>query len=142
MILKKIKTAQVEARRLNSQVEAALLTTLIGEAEMVGKNAGNRAVTDSEVTAVVKKFLKNIDETLAVFKGNTDPRVEKYQVEKAILETYLPKQLTRDELLVAVKSIQEAGATDMGKIMAELKRLYDGRYDGKMASLVVREVLA
>jgi len=59
-LMEQIKTAQVTARKTGAQ-EASLLTTLLGEAAMVGKNA-NRETTDQEVVAVVKKFVKNIDE--------------------------------------------------------------------------------
>ena len=61
-LIQTIKTAQVAARKARDP-SASLLTTLIGEAEMVGKNAG-REVTDQEVVATIKKFIKGIDETL------------------------------------------------------------------------------
>ena len=60
-----IKSAQLAARKARDSFTASSLTTLIGEAEMVGKNAG-REVTDAEVVAVLKKFVKNIDETTTV----------------------------------------------------------------------------
>jgi hypothetical protein len=58
--MEQIKAKQIAARKSGS-ADAGLLTTLLGEAAMVGKNAG-RETTDQEVVAVVKKFVKNIDE--------------------------------------------------------------------------------
>ena len=65
-ILESVKKAQLQARKEKRAVDASTLTTLIGEAEMIGKNDGNRASTDAEVVTVIKKFVKNIDETLTI----------------------------------------------------------------------------
>ena len=64
-LLAEIKAKQINARKARLST-ATLLTTLIGEAEMVGKNQG-REVTDSEVLAMIKKFIKNI----TTFFGNS-----------------------------------------------------------------------
>ena len=144
-LLQQIKGAQLIARKSKATLAAALLTTLIGEAEMIGKNAGNRETTDAEVVAVIKKFIKNIDETLEALKFSSDGRVQDANLEKRILETFLPKQLSEDELRKIVEDIKsEINATqkDMGKVMGLLKARHDGLYDGKLASTLVKNVLA
>ena len=142
-LIEKIKIAQLQARKMKQTVAANLLTTLLGEAEMVGKNDGNRAPTDAEVVAMVKKFLKNANETAALIKHPEAREDLAYEIH--LLEDFLPTQITG----VALKSIIEAiiveiGAQpkDMGKVMALLKSRFDGQYDGKEASSVVKEVLA
>lgn len=135
-LMQKIKQDQVEARKERDTIRANLLTTLIGEAEMVGKNAGNRESTDSEVVAVIKKFVKNAQETLAALRAHLQDHVD-VTVEISILEGYLPKQLSEYEL----KAIA-VGRTGMPDFMKYLKDNYAGQYDGKLASTVAREVYA
>ena len=100
-LMDQIKADQVSARKQKMTAVASLLTTLIGEAEMVGKNAGNRAPTDAEVQAVIKKFIKNLDETIAVL-GDADPRTLAALGEKSTLEivvVYIPMVIITLELI-------------------------------------------
>ena len=135
-LIEKIKQDQVAARVRRDSITANLLTTLIGEAEMVGKNAGNRASTDAEVVAVIKKFVKNAEETLAALK-KANQYNEVIAVEIGILGRYLPQQLGEYEL----KAIA-VGRANMPDFMKYLKENYAGQYDGKLASTVAREVYA
>lgn len=135
-LIKQIKQDQLAARLGTKNPHAAsLLTTLIGEAEMVGKNAGNRESTDAEVVAVIKKFIKNIDETLEVLKFSSDGKVANLFEEKRVLEEYLPRQLSEYEL----KAIAVA-RSNMPDYMKYLKENHAGQYDGKLASQVARAV--
>lgn len=135
-LIEKIKQDQVAARVRRDSITANLLTTLIGEAEMVGKNSGNRASTDAEVVAVIKKFVKNAEETLAALK-KANQYNEVIAVEIGILGRYLPQQLGEYEL----KAIA-VGRANMPDFMKYLKENYAGQYDGKLASIVAREVYA
>lgn len=146
-LIEQIKTAQLTARKARDTESTASLTTLIGEAEMVGKNF-NRVVTDNEVIALVKKFISNIDFTLNTFKdevGGFKAGAEKYLSEKALLEKFLPSQMTEVQLLETINAIKvEIGANtpkDMGKIMGMLKMRHEGIYDSKMASELVKAAL-
>ena len=139
-LIEQIKAAQLTARKNRDAAAAASLTTLIGEAEMIGKNA-NRVVHDLEVVGILKKFIDNIDFTLSkVIEGT-----EKHIAEKTLLQQFLPSQLDVIQLtkiIVAIKT--EVGATtqkDMGKIMALLKSRHEGTYDGKVASAIVKSAL-
>ena len=133
-----------------AQVASTLLVTLLSEAAMVGKNDGGREPTDDEVLKIVKKFVKGVEDTLAVLLGRenalADPRVAQLQIEKELLEAYLPQQLTEVALAAAVADIV-AGLTDkgpkaMGAVMKSLKDQFAGRYDGALAGKLVKEALA
>jgi uncharacterized protein YqeY len=131
-LMEQIKTAQVTARKTGAP-EASLLTTLLGEAAMVGKNA-NRETTDQEVVAVVKKFVKNIDETItALTSRNQDAGA--FLMERGVLEQYLPMQLSENALLEVAKC-QES----MPAFMKHLKENFAGQYDGKLASTVAKTI--
>jgi len=140
-LFERIKADQLASRKAHNALASSLLTTLIGEAAAIGKNAGNRDVTDAEVVALVKKFTKGMDDTLG-FLGGTNPEATAVVVaEKGILAKYLPLQLTELALRHAVTSIIATEGNNMGKVMAALKSRYDGQYDGKMASAIVKELI-
>lgn len=154
MLLNKIKADQLAARKTKNAVTANVLTTLIGEAESVGKDF-NRVSTDNEVITVIQKFVKNIEITIsflekAQIKSDSDftnivIKRDEALKEKEILSAYLPKQLSEDELKQNINSIKEeisASPKDMGKILTLLKVRFSGQYDGKMASDLTRAILA
>lgn len=135
-LLDKIRADQLQARKEGNKTKADILTTLIGEAAMVGKNAGNRDTTDDETTKVIVKFVKGIVETQDLTRGVNLDKFNVLEAEKQILEAYLPKQLTTDEL----KEIILTNFTEkpnVGAVMAYLKANYSGLYDGKVASGLV-----
>ena len=101
MLLNKIKADQLAARKAKDGLATALLTTLIGDAEMVGKNAG-RLVTDEEVVAVIKKFIKNIDFGIASTKdvsnidGSADYYVNQLKEKSILAHSYEDEYLSED----------------------------------------------
>lgn len=136
MLLEKIRADQLQARKENNKIKATILTTLIGEAAMIGKNAGNRETTDEETAKVITKFVKNIVETQDLTRGVNLDKFNELEAERVILAGYLPKELTVEEL----KEIILKNFTDkpnVGQVMAYLKANYSGQYDGKVASGLV-----
>jgi len=132
-LMEQIKTKQVQARKSYCVAEASLLTTLLGEAAMVGKNAG-RETTDAEVVAVVKKFVKNIDETVTALTSRGQDAAD-FLVERDILEQFLPVQLSENALIEVAKC-----QPNMPAFMKHLKENFAGKYDGKLASQVAKAV--
>lgn len=142
-LLEQIKKDQFEARKNKESLKAVLLTTLFAEASMIGKNAGNRDTTDDETAKVIQKFLKGVNETIEfVTKGNNTEALATAQAEKAILEAYLPKMATADEIEKAVGDLVAEGINTMGAIMKALKEKFGSTLDGKLASKVVGAALA
>lgn len=131
-LMEQIKAKQIAARKAGS-ADASLLTTLLGEAAMVGKNAG-RETTDQEVVAVVKKFVKNIDETIAALTSRNQD-ASAFLAERGVLEQFLPLQLTELALQHMAKEF-----ASMPEFMKHLKENYAGQYDGKLASTVAKSV--
>lgn len=140
-MLTKIKTDLFTKRKEGTDKAAiSLLTTLYSEAANVGLNDGKRQSTDGEVLAVIKKFVKNINECITAGEGK-GVDVSSYQFEKTILEAYLPKQLTEAEIeAFVINQVSDGG--NKGLIMKALKSQYDGQYDGKLAAQIIDKVLA
>jgi uncharacterized protein YqeY len=140
-LLQTIKKDQVQSRKDRNRDKASLLTTLFSEAANVGLNDGKRESTDSEVLATIKKFLKNLEETIAAYEGTATALL----AEKAWLTEYLPTQMDEDQLTnavaIIVAGVEDPSPRSMGIVMKELKAQYDGQYDGKMASGIVKAAL-
>ena len=144
MLLHEIQAASVEARKAKDAAKSALLVTLFAEAQRVGKDAANRDSTGEEVVRVVKKFLKGIEEFLAV--TTDEGKLVALRLEKSVLEGYLPSQADEDTLRAAIgelvsKSLVK-GPKAMGSVMAALKAQLGGNYDGALASRLVKEAVA
>ena len=149
-LLEKIKSDQLQARKNREQLKSVLLTTVIGEASAIGKNDGNRETTDQEVTAVIQKFLKGINETHAYLIKANDPDLEAalttVKNEKEILEGYLPTQLTVEQLTGIIGAQLHTGTlvkgpTLKGTAMKYLKETFAGQYDGKVAAQAIDDVM-
>jgi len=138
-LIDKVKADQLAARKARDQVAASLLTTLIGELTTVAKNAGREYPTDEEVTAVIRKFLKSNTELQTHLIDVAMLATAK--IEALLLSSFLPKQMSEDELREAVKAIVADGASNVGAVMGQLKAKHTGLYDGKLASTIIKEVL-
>ena len=111
------------------------------------EKAKHVTLTEDEVLGVVMKEVKTRRESVDAFrKGGREDLVAKEEAEIAILNDYLPQQLTDDELRAlvdaAVAETGAASARDMGRVMGVLSPRIRGRADGKTASGLVAQALA
>lgn len=140
-LIDNIKTANMTSRKEKNHVTSNLLSTLLSEILNVGKNAGNRQTTDGEAIAVIKKFLNGITETLK-YLPTDDVRFQTATLEKEILEGFLPRQYTTDELQAIIVAIVEKmpvkSQKHMGDVMKQLRTEHEGLFDGGTASKLVK----
>lgn len=105
-----------------------------------------KELTEEEVLDVLAKEVKMRRDAMDEFqKANRTDLVEALEQEVAILMTYLPQQMTEEEVRAVVAgAIQETGAVspkEMGKVMAALMPKVKGRADGKLVNSIVKELL-
>jgi uncharacterized protein YqeY len=105
-----------------------------------------RQLTEEEVIETVRSLIKQRKDSIEQFtKGGRQDLVDKETAEVGVLEVYLPKQLSREELEVMVRDAMTQsgaqGAKDMGKVMKVLVPLVGGRADGKLISELVKNAL-
>jgi len=105
-----------------------------------------RPLTDEEVVETVRSLIKQRRDSIEQFgKGGRQDLVDKETAEVAVLEVYLPQQLSREELETmvrdAVAQTGSQGAKDMGKVMKALIPMVGGRADGKLISELVKHAL-
>lgn len=102
---------------------------------------------DADVLNVIKRLIKQHQDSIDQFKlGNRTDLVEKEEKELVILKSYVPEEVSADELKkiigAVVKDISAEGMKDMGKVMKEVLVRTAGRADNKTVSELVRDVLS
>ncbi len=120
-----------------------MITAAIKQREVDGRTE----LDDAQVLAVVEKMIKQRRESAEQYReGNRPELAEVEEAEIALLEPYLPEQLSDEELEAAIEeAISETGASDMsgmGQVMGLLKPRLQGRADMAKVSTLVRSRLA
>ncbi|MEM7776891.1 MAG: GatB/YqeY domain-containing protein [Pseudomonadota bacterium] len=112
-----------------------------------GKQTGIEQVGDDEILQLLQKMIKQRRESIATYEtaGRKD-LVAQEQAEIGIIEAFLPKQMTEEEVKAAVAEavaeIKPDGMKDMGKVMGVLKSRYTGRMDFAKASAAVKAAIS
>ncbi len=112
-----------------------------------GEIASGRPYEDDDIIAIAKQQVKQRRDSITEFtKAGRQDLVDKEQAELEIIATYLPQQVSRDEIEAAARAlIASTGASspkDMGKVMGPLVKQFGAAADGRLVSEVVRELLA
>lgn len=141
-ILNDYKEAMKSKDALKSSVLSFLRADMINAAIAKKKNK----LDDSEAIAVVKKQIKQRQDSIEQFtKGNRPEMAEKESKELAILKAYLPPEMPEEEIkkiiAEAIAATGAQGMKDMGKVMKEVNAKIAGQADGKLVSELVRGAL-
>ena len=104
-------------------------------------------LSDEEAISVIEKQIKMRNDSIEEFKkANRDDLISQYQNEITILKSYMPEQLTKDEVIKiideAFKKINPDSPKQMGFIMKEITPKVKGRYDTKEISNIVKNKLS
>ena len=111
-----------------------------------GRGKGD-GVDDAEILDLLQKMVRQRHDSIEMYqKGNRQDLVEKEQGEIAIIERFLPKQLTDEETQAAVEDVfnalEASTIKDMGRVMGELKTRFAGRMDFAKAGALVKARLS
>lgn len=106
----------------------------------------NDTLDDATALKILSKLAKQGRDTAALYRGQSRPDLaEEEEAQAAVIEEYLPKALSAEELEAEIKSIiAETGAAsmkDMGKVMGVASKKLAGRADGKAISTLVKQLL-
>jgi uncharacterized protein len=137
-----VKSALKEGDSIKVSVLRMALSTI--KTTQIDKNI--KSLDDDGVTQILQRHVKQHRESIEQFtKGARPDLAAKESAELKILEGYLPKQLTEEELATIVKAaISETGATgkaDTGKVMKAAMEKVKGKADGKAVSNMVARML-
>lgn len=149
MALEQDVMAQMKTAMLSKNEAALRALRAIKSAILLAKTADGKKddlTTDDEMK-LLQKLAKQRKDSLEMFEAQArEDLAVKEREELAIIETFLPKALTPDELKAALqKIIAEVGASgpgDLGKVMGVASKALAGKADGKAISAMVKEILS
>ena len=136
----------LKAKDKNTYPTLRLVISAVKDAEIANRSKKQKEITDSDITAILKKMIKQRNESCEVYKkaGRSELlKNEKREIE--IISTFLPKQLNEEETKkICQETAKAVGATsmkDMGKIMGALKSKHADTIDFSKVSLILKEFL-
>jgi len=123
-----------------------LVSAAIKDRDIAARGAGQGQASDTDLIDLLAKMVKQRLESAKIYDDNGRPELAAQErAEIAIIEAYLPKQLSEEEAKAAIAAVvAEIGASgikDMGKVMAELKTRHAGQMDFSKASAAVKAAL-
>lgn len=136
--------AAMKARDKN---RLSILRQVHGETKNIEVNE-RREITDADVDAMLKRTIKQTKETLdgSIKAGNDQERTDRLTEQVEILESYLPKQVSGEELIALIEEVlAETGAAtkkEMGKVMGTLTQKTGGNFDKAQAAKELQSRLA
>ena len=136
--------AAMKARDKN---RLSILRQVHGEIKNIEVNE-RREITDADVDAMLKRTIKQTKETLdgSIKAGNDQERTDRLTEQVEILESYLPKQVSGEELIAFIEEVlAETGAAtkkEMGKVMGTLTQKTGGNFDKAQAAKELQSRLA
>jgi len=141
LIISAVKNAEIAKRSRLTDADKTLASA--NEAEITKQTQ----LTDIDIIGVIAKEIKQRHESIDAYKkGNRADLVAQEEAELAVLQSYMPQQVSRDEIVDAAKRIiAEVGAhgpNDKGKVMPKIIGELKGKADGKEINAVVTELLS
>src|SRR5215813_12297375 len=138
----KVAMKAQDARRVST---LRMVNSTIKNADIEARTTG-KPLGDAELNAVLAKMIKQRQESIELYdKGGRADLAGAEREEIAIISSFLPKQMSEDEIKAAVaEAVKETGAAsvkDMGKVMAALKQRYTGKMDFAKAGGLVKSQL-
>lgn len=137
--------AREDARKAHEEAKLGILQVTLAAI----KNEGIQkmaALSDEEVQAVVARQIKQLKDALVDFEaGKRQDLIDQTNSEVGFLQSFLPEQMSREEVEVVVKKVIEemkpAGSQDFGKVMGRAMAELKGRADGQVVREIVQGIL-
>lgn len=144
----KVNADVIAAMKAKDEVSLRALRGLKSALLLAGTEAGaNGSVSDEQAIKIFQKLAKQRKESLEIYTQNKREDLAKTEAEElAVIEKYLPQQLSEEEIKAELKSLlAEAGiqsAAEFGKAMPLAMKAFAGRADGKLISAVLKSILS
>jgi len=136
----------LKAKDKNTYPTLRLIISAIKDAEIAGRSKGVKQIADSDINAILKKMVKQRNESCEVYKkAGRDELLESESKEIEIINAFLPTQLSEEETKKicqeTIKSVGASSMKDMGKVMGALKEKHADTIDFSKVSLIIKELL-
>lgn len=141
-MLKTLQSDMVAAMKSGDRQRKDVLSQLIARAKLLAKNDKNREPTDRDVIQAVEKTIKDTKDTREfAIKGGRETEAFDFEIE--VVSAYLPKQLTRDELLSIINELLKTGPEGKaarGHVMKNMNAEYKGSFDPQQVNSILGEL--
>ncbi len=136
----------LKAKDKNVYPTLRLIVSAIKDAEIAARSKDQKEIKDTDIISLLKKMIKQRNESCEVFKkAGRSELLENEKNEIAIINTFLPKQLSEEETKkICQEAIKTSGATsmrDMGKVMGILKSKHSDTLDFSKVSTIIKGLL-
>ena len=136
----------LKAKDKNTYPTLRLVVSAIKDAEIALRTKGQKEISDSDITAILKKMIKQRNESCEVYKkAGRNELLENETKEIEVINAFLPKQLSEEETKKicadVVKSVGASSMKDMGKVMGVLKSKHSDTLDFSKVSSIIKELL-
>ena len=143
--IEEIKQDMYAAMKSKDKVKATILRSLLSNLKKI-EIEKKKSIAEPEYLSIVKKMVKQLKESIDVYsQAGRIELAEKEKSELSIIEAYLPKQFSEEEILELIKNIiSEISAkniSDIGKVMAIVMKKGGGKVDGGIANRIAKELL-
>ena len=137
----------LKAKDKNIYPTLRLVVSAIKDAEIAGRSKGQKEMTDGDITVILKKMIKQRNESCEVYKkAGRNELLENETKEIEVISVFLPKQLSEEETKKicedVIKSVGASSMKDMGKVMGALKSKYSDTLDFSKVSSIIKELLS
>lgn len=117
----KINSDYIEAFKAKNTVKKNLLSVIKSEIQTIEKNSQIQNLTDEDVIKILNKTSKSLKETLSLISDSD--KISSVKAELNLVESYLPKQLSVEEIQVKIDALVASGVNNIGQIMKEFSSL-------------------
>ena len=139
MLFEDLGKANIEALKNHDKVARAILSVVYGKCknESIEKGLNAKSLPDEDVLHIIQKTIKELDEEKAGYlKVNRVESAEEIDKQKKVLEVYLPKQLTEDEIRAEIAKLEDK---KIPSVMKHFKANFAGKCDMGLVSKIAKE---
>ena len=139
MIFDDLQKANIQTLKDHDKVAHEVISLVFGRAKntAIDKGYADRKLPDNECLQLIQKFIKELEEERLNFeKAGRAETVEKLEAQKKILEAYLPKQMSEDEIKAEIAKLEDKS---IPSVMKHFKANFQGQCDMSLVSKLAKE---
>ncbi|KOO43873.1 GatB/YqeY domain-containing protein [Priestia koreensis] len=145
-LLERLNTDMKQAMKNKEKEKLSVIRMVKAALQNEAIKAGGDLTEEDELTVISRELKQRKDSLHEFEKAGRSDLVDKIQSELAVLEVYMPQQLTEDELTEIVKEtieeVQASSKSDMGKVMGAIMPKVKGKADGGLVNKLVLQHLS
>jgi len=138
MLIDEIKAANINAMKAHDNIARGVISVVMTKYKLqeVEMKAQGKEISDAELLSIIQKTLKELsDEKEGYLKVNNTERVNNIEQQEKVLQAYLPKQLSEEEIKIEIAKLDDKS---MPNVMKHFKTNFAGKVDMSLVSKIAR----